>query len=201
MFKKVIEENLLIAVDWQNHDSNEVAEAFKKMKKAAHKLHMQLNPKPKHHRYMIKNRGMEPEDPEFYDHIHPVEDLLKYLVDPTANDDPIDHTLGDTFKFQLYSNRWGHYDRYELKRTINGWHVSHMSYNGEDSLDEEMHVLYRSMEHDSISFPRNVDSYMYSIWTRAQDEGLTHEEVQDMLNQVAEWISLTEKTAPRDLLL
>lgn len=199
--KQIIEENLAIASDWQNKSSDEIASAFKKMKTAAHELHMQLDPKPKHHRYMINNRGMQPEDPEFYNHIHPVEDLLKYLADTSANDDPIDHTMGATFKFQLYTNRWGHYDLYELKRTENGWYVNHMSYNGEDSLHEEMQVLYSAMKHDSISFPLNVDSYLSSIWMRAQDEGLTHEQVQDMLNRVAEWISQTEKSAPKDLLM
>ena len=199
--KQMIEENLLIARDWQNRDQSEIATAFEKMKSAAHQLHMQLQPRPKHHRYMINNRGMSPEDPEFYNHIHPVEDLLKYLLDTSANDDPIDHTMGDTFDFRLYTNRWGHYDLYELKRTENGWYVNHLSYKGEDNLDEEMKVLYDAMKHDSISFPRNVDSYLTSIWMRAQDEGLTHEQVQEMLNQVAEWISQTEKSAPRDLLL
>lgn len=198
--KNIIIENLVVAKDWQNRNSEEVAKAFEIMKTASHSLHMELDPNPKHHHYMITNRGMEPEDPEFYNHIHPVEDLLKYLADTSANDDPIDLTMGDTFEFQLYSSRWGHYDSYGVKRTQNGWDISHLSYRGEDIVHEEMTVLYSAMRHDSISFPRDVDIYMHSIWERAKDEGLTHEEVQEMLNQVAEWISLTEKSAPRSLL-
>ncbi|MDD1515917.1 hypothetical protein [Priestia megaterium] len=199
--KKIIINNLAIAKDWENQTQDTIQEAFKNMKEAAHELHMQLDPKPKHHSYMIKNRGMSPDDPEFYDHIHPVEDLLDYLADTSANDDPVDNTIGDKFEFLVYSNRWGHKDRYELTRTKNGWYISHLSYNGEDILNEEMKVLTKAMRHDSISFPVNVSSYMESIWIQARDQGLQHEEVQNMLDRVADWISQTEMNAPEDLLI
>ena len=199
--RRVIEENLRIARNFQSQSSEITQQAFQQMKTAAHELHMQLEPKPTHHRYMIENRGMQSDHPEFYNHIHPVEDLLTYLDDTSANDDPIDHTLGDVFEFRLYSNRYGHYDNYQLTRTIDGWHTSVLSYNGEDRLEEEMNVLYSAMRHDSISFPRNVDSYMTSIWTTARDQGLEHDQVQELLNRVAHWISETEINAPTDILI
>lgn len=87
----------------------------------AHELHMELNPKPKHHRYMIENRGLEPEHPDFYKHIHPVEDLLAYLANDTANDDPEDQTIGAIFHMDVYSRRWGHSDRYKVERREDGW--------------------------------------------------------------------------------
>ncbi|MGN5648922.1 hypothetical protein [Bacillus sp. Brlt_9] len=198
--KKIIKENLSITKQWQSLDHKTVEEAFKIMKTAAHKLHMQLDPKPKHHKYMIKNRGMEPDNPEFYNHIHPVEDLLSYLDDSSANDDPIDFTLGNTFEFNVYSNRWGHIDRYELTRTENGWHVRHLSYDGEDNM-HEMKTLYAAMSHDGIAFPHSVKHYFSSIWQLAEDEGLEYHQVQEMLNRVADWISQTEMNAPRDMLI
>ncbi|MGB6780396.1 MAG: hypothetical protein WBE33_16700 [Planococcus citreus] len=198
--KEVIEENLTIAKDWENQSSKTIQKAFQLMKQAAHELHMELEPKPKHHAYMIKNRGVSPEDIDFYDHIHPVEDLLAYLEDTSANDDPEDVTINCKFSFNVHSNRWGHKDRYELTRTKEGWFVNAMSYKGEDKINEEMKVLYQAMMHDSISFPRNVDSYLTSIWMRAQEEGLSQEEVQEMLDKVAEWISETEMNAPDNLL-
>lgn len=42
-----------------------------------------------------------------------------------------------------------------------------------------MKVLYKAMQHESISFPRNVDSYLDSIWVLAKQDGLTHDEVQE----------------------
>ena len=53
------------------------------MSLAAHDLHMLLKDRglePKHHNYMLKNRGVDPDDVEFYNHIHSVEDLLAGFV-------------------------------------------------------------------------------------------------------------------------
>lgn len=193
--KKVTELRKYFEMDRNDRNYNDIANLQKEMAEAAHSLHMQLKPYPKHHRYMIENRGCKPEDPEFYNHIHPVEDLLKYLDDTSANDDPIDRTLGEKFYLEIYTRRWGHYDRYHLVRNKKGWAVSHLSYNEQGGRDAEP-ILSYILTHDSVSYPRNVSSIMEDIWYRAQDEGLSREEVQSYLNEVAEWISLTEKNYP-----
>lgn len=198
--KKIIEENLAITRNWQETPNDQVQEAFQKMKKAAHELHMSISPHPKHHKYMIENRGLLPEDPEFYNHIHPTEDLLSYLNDINANDDPIDHTLGDTFYFEVFTRRWGHKDRYRLTRNQNGWDFSALSYNGQCDKDGSP-VLYQSLEHDSVGYPNSLSSVLYSIWYRAESEGLTHKQVQDMLNETAEWVNLCEKNTPSHILV
>ncbi|PFY72469.1 hypothetical protein [Bacillus wiedmannii] len=172
----------------------------REMAEAAHKLHMQLDPKPKHHRYMIENRGVSPENPDFYYHIHPVEDLLSYLDDITANDDPVDQTLGNTFFMNIYSRRWGHEDRYELIRNEKGWYVKHISYDEQGGKDAEPALCY-ILRHDSVSYPRDLSYFMENIWFRAKEEGLSHEKVQDMLNKVASWISLTERNRPDNISL
>jgi len=69
---------------------------------------------------MIKNRNCQPDDPEFYNHIHPIEDLLAFIKNPTANDDPKDITLNHEFDFKVYTNRWGHADTYKLSRIKRG---------------------------------------------------------------------------------
>lgn len=196
-----IEDNLAITKLGNEYSTEEIKDAFEKMKKAAHELHMQLEPKPTHHRQMIENRMMEPTDPEFYNHIHPVEDLLAYLDDTSANDDPEDITMNNEFRMEIYSNRWGHYDTYLLRRVAKGWHVEHLSYSGVDELEGDMEVLTSAMRHDNISYPSSIDYYMRSVWMRAKDEGLNHEQVQDYLNQIGEWISSTEKYSPQELLL
>ncbi|WP_340028002.1 hypothetical protein MHB71_25650 [Paenibacillus sp. FSL H7-0940] len=194
--RNTIEKNLLITKKWNEMDREIIDEAFLEMKVAAHQLHQQLTPKPKHHRYMIENRGLQPEDPEFYNHIHPVEDLLKYLDNISANDDPIDHTLGQTFDFNIYTSRWGHYDRYQITRNAEGWFLKALSYQGQCAMNGEGELI-RALEHDGVAYPRNFGSFLYSIWYRAQDEGLTYDEVKLMLDELSEWISQTEKTAPR----
>ena len=164
----------------------------------SHKLHMQLEPKPKHHRYIIENRGMQPEDPNFYYHVHTVEDLLKYLDDPSANDDPEDITLNEKFEFKVYTRRWGHYDLYNIIRNKDGWDISHLSHKGQGGKNAEP-ILSYILRHDSVSFPRNLPDIMEDIWIRAEEEGLTKEQVQEMLNQVAEWISIVERNYPDNI--
>lgn len=99
------------------------------MAETAHELHMSLKSsgyEPKHHKYMLENRGVSVEDMEFYNHIHPVDDLLKFIDDVNANDDPEDTTVGEKFNLRIYTRRWGHYDHYSMTRTKNGWNFKEM---------------------------------------------------------------------------
>lgn len=178
--------------------SDRMEEIINQMGYLGHKLHMQLNPKPKHHKYMIENSGMQPEDPNFYYHIHTIEDLLKYLDDPHANDDPEDITLNEKFKFKVYTRRWGHYDLYHIVRNKNGWFISHLSHKGQGGKNAEP-ILSYILRHDSVSYPQNLSSIMEDIWSRAEEEGLTRTQVQEMLDQVAEWISIVEKNYPSNI--
>lgn len=197
--RQIIERNLKILKDDIHLGTKltwpEKQEAFSEMSKAAHELHMSLDPRPKHHRYMIENRGLSPEDPEFYYHIHPTEDLLDYLNDIHANDDPEDQTIGHMFKFRVYSKRWGHKDAYHLTRNENGWVCQFNAYNDQGDKNAEP-ILYTILEHDSISYPRDLPEFMNWLWTQAYEQGLTHDEVQKALDDLAEWISLCEKNAP-----
>lgn len=198
--RNIIEDNLQICKKWQELPRPQVDQAFHEMKTAAHELHISLNPHPQHHEYMIRNRGMQPEDPEFYNHIHPTEDLLDYLDDVNANDDPVDLTLGDSFNFSVYTRRWGHRDSYTLIRNQNGWEFMGLAYNGQ--CDQEGNpVLFEALEHDSVSYPRNLSSVLWSIWKRAKEKGLTHDQVQNMLNETADWVSSCEENTPDHIIL
>lgn len=173
-------------------------EIFKKMANDAHQLHMSLNPKPKHHGYMIQNRGVQPEEPEFYFHIHPVEDLLKYIEDTDANNDPIDQTIGNEFKLKVYSKRWGHADEYSLKRIENGWFFSFSSYVGECTKDGKPYI-YAALNHESISYPNDLPGFLEWLWEQAKLQGLTYTEVQNALNQISDWIYSCEVNTPRGI--
>lgn len=194
--KNLIEKNLTIIKFGENVTDEEREIAYKQMREAAHTLHMQLEPKPKHKSYMIKNSGMEPEHPNFYDHIHPVEDLLAYLHDPTSNEDT---TLGDDFTFTIYTKRWGHQETIKLKRVEEGWYVKAHLYEGTDKISESMETLYKILEHDSVSYPSNLDSYFFSVWTLAQTKD--HDTVQEMIDRIAEWVTEMEQKAPEDILI
>ena len=124
---------------WHSGEEAEKAEqelpsAMDQMAQTAHELHQSLAASgypPKHHGYMIENRGMPADDAEFYFHVHPVEDLLKFLEDPGANDDPQDLTVGCEFTLRIAVARFGgQTDQYRLIRTDSGWIVKHIAIGG-----------------------------------------------------------------------
>ena len=192
-FERVREKIYSESFDIENDEDGEL---WKTMAEKAVELHKIV--KPKHHKYMIKNRGCSPDDPEFYNHFHPVEDLLAFIDDPHANDDPEDQTIGHEFYFKVYSRRWGHYDTYKVVRTANGWDISHIP-EGARSGKDGSPGLYNCLEHDSINYPEDLPGYMKWLWLQAEEKGLSHDEVQEALNDLAEWVSNCEKSTPRGI--
>lgn len=189
----------------KTRDAN-VRGEIEKMATQAHKLHTLLAKRgltPRHHKHMLKNRGVPPEDLEFYNHVHPVEDLLRFISNPHANDDPVDSTLGDEFEFRVYSRRWGHEDSYHVTRTQSGWTFRHVS---EISTGRDARVgrkggtgLFHLLDHDSINYPEELPGYFEWLWERAAESGLNHDEVQRAVTDLAEWTSSCEKTSPRGI--
>ena len=183
---------LLRSGEW-NVTKPEHTKMWDEMVRSAINLHEIV--KPKHHRYMIENRGCSPDDPEFYNHIHPVQDLLKYIDDPHANDDPEDATIGHKFKIDIYSRRWEREDTYTIIRNERGWIVNHISIGGQCDKSGKPY-FFENLDHDSINYPEELPGYLDWLWQQAEDEGLSHEQVQDALNQLGTWISLCEKKSP-----
>ena len=165
----------------------------------AHQLHISLKnhgQEPKHHDYMIKNRGVQPDNKDFYIHLHPIEDLLKIIGNPHANDDPVDQTVGSEFIFSVFSRRQGHPDAYRLTRTIDGWDVRHIAIGG--PCDKGGHpFLFKNFEQDSIQYPSDLAGWLTWLWDQAASQGLPPEKVQEALQQLADWVSLTEQNAPK----
>jgi hypothetical protein len=164
----------------------------------AHELHLSLKEhghEPRHHAYMIENREMPADDPEFYMHYHPLEDLLKFLDNPHANDDPIDRTLDADFTFRVYSNRWGRDDTYRLKRTETGWEVEHLLIGGPCDKGGKP-FLYQNFRQDHIQHPAELSGWMEWLWEKAAEQGLPHETVQESLQELADWVSEVERSRP-----
>jgi len=160
-----------------------------------HKSLAEAGHEPRHHRYMIENRGCQPTDPEFYRNIHAVQDLLKFTRDPHANDDPQDQTMGHDFEMSIYSRRWDHEDRYPLKRTADGWFLTVDIYTGQCDKGGRPHLI-DALKHDSVHFPRDISDWFEWLWDQAKSKGLTHTEVQTAIDHVAEWINATERGTP-----
>lgn len=104
-----------------------------KMADLALKLHQSLKKRghePKHSAQMLRNRRVAPDTKDFYSHVHPIEDLLQIVSNPEAQARSTDTTIGQEFRFQVFSHRWGHEENYKLKRTETGWYVEFMAISG-----------------------------------------------------------------------
>ena len=201
--------------DRNNHDIDNAKfkKLYAEMNEKAYQLHQALKSRgiePKHHKYMLKNRKVPVDDKEFYNHLHPVEDLIAFINDPDANNDPEDTTIGESFKFEIYTRRWGYYDAYILTRTENGWKITGgtVTYNdkecnkdgtGIDDEDEDTigkGGIFDALDHDFVNYPLQLDEYLEALWNCAAG-GADKETMQRALNSLAEWVSACEKSSPR----
>ncbi len=195
--RAVLDELWLDCKNFNRREHEEVMKDHQHLGKLCHELHSKLTQKgfePRHHKYMLENRGVLPNDPDFYAHIHPAEDLLKFIQNPGANDDKPDLTLDSAFEFSVYTNRWGHYDTYTMKRIRKGWDFSWLTCVGECKKDGRP-LLYKALKQDSVSYPRDLHYYIERIWEMGA-EGSTFEEMQKEFNSLSKWISTCERASP-----
>lgn len=190
-------ERLRAHLDGKRLPQDEVHRFVRELGRLGHALHNSLASRalePRHHRYMVENRELEPSHPEFYAHMHPVEDLFRFIREISANDDPPDVTMGAEFVFRAYSRRWGHDDLYKMVRTAGGWDVSFISIGG--PCDQEGGpYLFRNLQHDCISYPQSLAHYVAEVWRDAAT-GADWNAVQSRLDELAEWVRVTESTTP-----
>jgi hypothetical protein len=169
--------------------------------KKAHKLHLQLKKaghEPRFRRAMCENRGVPPDTVEFYNHVHALEDLLKFLADEHANDDPVDRTLDDTFSLTLPPDGavYAGNRSYALKRTRTGWAVK----DGDAYVDcdkEAAPVLIQLLDQDRVDYPDGLGGWFDWLWWQAREQGVPHEEVQAALDELARWIADVNANVPK----
>ncbi|MCY3411837.1 MAG: hypothetical protein INQ03_09410 [Candidatus Heimdallarchaeota archaeon] len=191
----VFDEMKSLYIVWdKEYDTSE----FDKIKNLAHKLHMMLKNRgiePRHSRHVLENRGLSPDDPEFYYHEHCIEDLIKFVGDQYANQ-PEDLTMDKKFRFEYFTDRWKHDDWFDVTRTQNGWKFKHLReyflpIDGTDTTS-----FYEMFEQDSVSVPRNLHFKFYELWDLCIDEGYTQKHVQKKLDDIGTWISQSELYEP-----
>lgn len=151
---------------------------------------------PVFNKYLLYNREIDPEQNtvEFYGHY----DCLSAMLDEIRGKGQkmqidSDDTLGKKLIFEVYTRRWGHTDRYQMQRTIDGWECSHMATGGKCEKNGDG-GLFRSLNHDSVFFSEEAVRYaMEQLWEAADEGEIDFEELQRRLQQVADWISHVEK--------
>jgi len=139
------------------------------------------------------------ENPErIYSDFFSLDELYKTIMEnkgyfPENGDD----NLKKKMDFRVYSNRWGHYDTYRITRTMFGWDVTHISVNG-PSLKDGSGRITENLTHDSIFYPKyGVQEAFEILWEKADSTHNYEERLQEKLQDIADWISETEKARSR----
>lgn len=151
---------------------------------------------PIYNKYLLYNRAVDPEKHliEFYDHYDCLNAMLNEIRGRGGKmTTDSDETLDKTLYFEVYTRRWGHPDRYRMKRTIDGWECSHIAINGKCEKNGEG-ALFNNLKHDYVFFSEDgVKHAMEELWEAADDGKINFSELQKRLQQVADWISHVEK--------
>lgn len=186
------------AEEFHNHprifDSSKLKKIFEVNKPVIEILHWGMLPIL--NKWLMINSGHLPEENlfVFYDHFHMMTALLKEINgEGETMDTKSDLTLNKELDFSVYTRRHGYEDTYRIKRTVDGWCVNCAFNNGD--CDKEGHeALYENLRHDSVFFPEKGVRYaMEKLWEQAAEGELSLEELQERLQQVADWISHVEK--------
>lgn len=103
-------------------------------------------------------------------------------------------TLYIEMKFNVYTRRWGHEDCYKIIRTDTGWYCKFSAING-DCNRNGRGALQQNLNHDCVFYPREGIEYaMLKLWDEANRGIIDLEILSERLQQVAEWISISEKS-------
>ncbi|MEH6589150.1 MAG: hypothetical protein V7746_02775 [Halioglobus sp.] len=158
----------------------------------------------KHHKYMLENRGTPVDDPEFYQHVHPVEDLLAFIDNVHANDDPEDTTQDIELRCSFYSRRWDRPDAYYFSRSETGWNIRCLEQKISTGPDGRIggtpgSGLFTLLDHDSINYPEDLPGYFEWLWYQAAEHGLTVDQLREAIESISDWVSTVERSSPSGL--
>ncbi len=142
---------------------------------------------------IVYNRGALPEtQPDiFYDHYHTMEDLYEAVTGTPYKWESIlgDINLDKEMEITIYSNRWQSEDAYIVKRTLNGWYTDF--FGGVDG-DKEGSAFIQCLEHDLISYPKNIGHKFEALWNKADTTEMSIETLKKNLQKIADWVIVTE---------
>ena len=152
---------------------------------------------PIFNKYLLYNRGIDPEleTLDYYEHPDCLNALLndvksKGIILSNESDDTLDREI----TFKVYTRRWGHEDRYSIKRTVNGWYCEYMAISGKCKKNGEG-GLFSNLDHDCIFYPKEGVAYaMEKLWEAADEGEIAFDELTKRIQQIADWISTVEKS-------
>ena len=103
--------------------------------------------------------------------------------------------FGKTFKLRIWTNRWGHYENYQIKITTGGWHIKHLTISGHCKKDGHP-ILFKILNQDNVCYPIHLDNELRKLWTKIDLEDLEEHQIQTKLNRISKWVIDTEQKNP-----
>lgn len=147
-------------------------------------------------KWLMINSGQIPEENivDFYDHYHMLSAIMRDIQgDSEKMTRQGDKTLNQELTFSIFTRRHHCYDRNRICRTVDGWFVRYISINGSCEKDGSG-ALIANLEHDCVFYPEDGFKHaMTELWNQAEEGELEIEQLQERLQQVADWISVVER--------
>lgn len=105
-------------------------------------------------------------------------------------------------ELNVYTNRWGHNEKYNINRIQTGWEITFNATGGRCD-KEGRPYLYDILNKDNISYPNDLGMLLESLWILAEQNSMDgvntdiiDAKVQEHLNSIGEWITLVEQKKP-----
>lgn len=99
------------------------------------------------------------------------------------------------FTFRVYSRRWNHEATYRFTKTDTGWDIQHEAHSGPCDHEGSPHLL-NNFRQDNIAYPDKVEGFVGFIWRKLHVGEIGATQAQEMLQQVADWVSACERSQP-----
>ena len=112
------------------------------------------------------------------------------------NTEENDPTINDEFKLRVFSRRWDREIVFTIYRDGGGWSIS-APFDPNGKLCDRMCTphLSRFLRHVGIEYPSNLGRRFSWLWKQAKDKALSHESVQQSIDEIGKWISNTDQNA------
>lgn len=135
----------------------------------------------------------------YYNNFYTLKDLVKWIKNEEKWKPSFrgDCNLDQVMNFSVYTRRWGHEDCYRIKRTINGWYIQAIAINGDSKKNGEGKIL-ENLNHDYIFYYKSgVKEAFEYLWNMADEHEMAVSELAKKLQNIADWISGTEKACEK----
>lgn len=99
------------------------------------------------------------------------------------------------FKFRIFNRRHNNEITYRVTKTTQGWHIEHISINGKCD-PEGTPLFYDNFSQDDINYPSGFGLFLKHVWLNLDKSELSFSEAQIKLQQLADWVSLCERSQP-----